>query len=976
MNFTVCSYNCCSLSKNIEIVRDLTNKCYDIIFLQETMVTENRLGDLSFIDENYDSIGSASVYSEKALESCGGRSEGGLACLWRKDASFKIDKVVIEKNYIVMTIKVNSLIIVLVNVYLRSDIWEIRTLNDYLNGLSDLESIINTMRFDSIYFLGDFNADPFSGRAWGNLMNFVENNSLRCIDREMLIDNSFTFIAYGNGVTKWLDHVIGRDSTNVNISNTIINYDMIGSDHLPILAHFNISSPATYDCGLKSSDSSHFVLVNWDKLDNREIKVIDDLVLEGLSIFRHCDVMSCMKVGCRNHAHLEQLSDFYEKLCNLVSLGRANFVRQLTKRSKYVVIPGWNRNVKNLYAAYREYYLIWLRNGKPRNGGEFDSMKEKRMLFKNALNECKLNEVREVSLSIQEKFMDKDMKSFWRNVQRRNNKTKYSEIIDGKNKCTDVIQIFNDKFLKCDAIFNVEEERSFIDELKNIWLHESKFNVKVSPERLRVMIKQLSNGEGHDKIHALFLRKMSDELLLSISNFMNACYSHCCIPGELLSGDINPTIKDPKGNATESTNYRPVMQSSCILKLFEMHILDILTEKVFFNSRQFGFRKQTSTTDSCLMLKETVNKYINDKNDRVHSLFVDLSKAFDNVDHIQLGQLLLKRKLPPDIVLFLMHYLRNQRARIVWKGKCGDYFQIEKGVRQGGILSPFLFKLYIDDILHEICDSDIGCKLGLVRINVLAYADDIVLIASTQNQLAELYSILSQGMIHRKLSINKRKTKCMIFRKHFSGSALKDDVILAGDTFEVVSEYKYLGYILQDNLSDVNDVKFRLNSFYAKFNWVFRTFKNVSMEVLYFLFKSFCTPDYGLSMWNTGEIVSRPIFKTFVVAFSNALKKILNVPIASSSHAVAETFNQLLFIHFVTFNQVRYFKRIFKSCNPLLKLSIFNLKQGYLFSVISRRLRDEYRCDILSNDLDILKARINWVQNHEPRTGRALTQSN
>ena len=75
MNFTVCSYNCCSLSKNIEIVRDLTSKCYDIIFLQETMVTENRLDDLSYIDENYDSIGSASVYSEKALESCGGRSK-------------------------------------------------------------------------------------------------------------------------------------------------------------------------------------------------------------------------------------------------------------------------------------------------------------------------------------------------------------------------------------------------------------------------------------------------------------------------------------------------------------------------------------------------------------------------------------------------------------------------------------------------------------------------------------------------------------------------------------------------------------------------------------------------------------------------------------------------------------------------------------------------------------------------------------
>ena len=104
MELSVCSYNCCSLNKNIDIVRNLTNKGYDFIFLQETMVTENRLGDLSFIDEGYDAVGSSSTYSEKALESNSGRSEGGLACLWRRDANFKIAKIVIEKNFVVLSL--------------------------------------------------------------------------------------------------------------------------------------------------------------------------------------------------------------------------------------------------------------------------------------------------------------------------------------------------------------------------------------------------------------------------------------------------------------------------------------------------------------------------------------------------------------------------------------------------------------------------------------------------------------------------------------------------------------------------------------------------------------------------------------------------------------------------------------------------------------------------------------------------------
>ena len=75
-------------------------------------------------------------------------------------------------------------------------------LDAYLNGLSELENIIVSMKFDSIYFVGDFNADPFIGRAWENLSNFRKRNNRTCFDKEMLNDDSFTFISYGKGVTK------------------------------------------------------------------------------------------------------------------------------------------------------------------------------------------------------------------------------------------------------------------------------------------------------------------------------------------------------------------------------------------------------------------------------------------------------------------------------------------------------------------------------------------------------------------------------------------------------------------------------------------------------------------------------------------------------------------------------------------------------------------------------------------------------
>ena len=163
---------------------------------------------------------------------------------------------------------------------------------------------------------------------------------------------------------------------------------------------------------------------------------------------------------------------------------------------------------------------------------------------------------------------------------------------------------------------------------------------------------------------------------------MNACFSHCFMPKGVLNGDINPTIKDTKENSTESSNYRKVMQSSNLLKLFENHILDIMSEKISFNNNHFRYRKFTSTTDVFDSEGNDIYKYITYPNE-VFCLYVDLSKVFDKLDHILLGHILIKRKLPPDLVLFLMHYLMNHRARILWNGSKGDYYSVRRGVRQG-----------------------------------------------------------------------------------------------------------------------------------------------------------------------------------------------------------------------------------------------------------------------------------------------------
>ena len=108
------------------------------------------------------------------------------------------------------------------------------------------------------------------------------------------------------------------------------------------------------------------------------------------------------------------------------------------------------------------------------------------------------------------------------------------------------------------------------------------------------------------------------------------------------------------------------------------------------------------------------------------------------------------------------------------------------------------------------------------------------------------------------------------------------------------------------------------------------------------------------------------------MAFSRSLKRMLGVPLSTSNHAVAEIFDQLLFIHYVTVVQTRYFKRVFNSNNPLISISSFTLRNGFLFQNLFQRLNNSYNVGFSMHTLDILRARVGWVQRHEPTTGQLL----
>ena len=583
------------------------------------------------------------------------------------------------------------------------------------------------------------------------------NCNLHCIDYNYLPSNTFTHTNYGTSWCKWLDHCIGRGGDGITVENVKVMYDMIASDHLPMVIQFNIPFNEHLKNVILEPARVQNSYVEWNILSEGDIQNIAKDAHKMQGSYRNLPVRKCQSLGCNDIECIKMIDLMYDTIVDSVNQVSNQFIKNKINPDKYKVIPGWNRAVKQLYEQSRNHYLQWLSYDKPREGIHFENMKNSRSLFKKALKECKENEANEVSLSIQHKFQNKDMNAFWKEVKKKNNhKKNISTVIDNASNSSNIIDIFVDKFLKGSNSLDVNET-DIVSELNQKWSIANKVKLCISLKTFKDIASSLHKGVGHDGLHSRLLCVDNSEFIQNTVDFLNCCFNQCYFPSRLLQGEIKPIIKNPKGDKQVSSNYRPIMVSSSLLKVAETHILSHLEEKISLNKLQFGFTKNSSTTDACFLLKEVVGANMGEKG-AVYASFIDLSKAFDMVDHAILIKKLIDSELAIDIVLLIASYIRNQTARIVWDGQRGDFEHINAGVRQGGIMSPFLFNFYMDELLKTVSSLDCGCKLGVSRVNIVAYADDVAILANSAEQLNEIYSLFKVGIDMLGLKINEDKS--------------------------------------------------------------------------------------------------------------------------------------------------------------------------------------------------------------------------
>ena len=309
-------------------------------------------------------------------------------------------------------------------------------------------------------------------------------------------------------------------------------------------------------------------------------------------------------------------------------------------------------------------------------------------------------------------------------------------------------------------------------------------------------------------------------------------------------------------------------------KVLENIIYDRIAVYLTTCSNQFGFKAKHSTDMTIYALKEAVLKY-RSLNSNVYSCFLDASKAFDRVNHYVLFDKLVKRGVPLYIVRILVFWYNVQKMYIRWNNTMSDSFSVTNGVRQGGILSPCLFCVYMDDLSKKLNNVNAGCFMGTELINNLMYADDLVILAPSHVGLSMLLSVCSDYGLEHDIIFNSAKSNIMIFccKKfkdiHIPSFELNDNILPR------VNQCKYLGHVITDDLKDDSDIARQYKIIYAQGNALIRKFYMCSEHVKCTLFRSFCTSLYTCQLWCNYK--SESIRKLYV-AYNNVFRLLCHEP--------------------------------------------------------------------------------------------------
>ena len=663
-------------------------------------------------------------------------------------------------------------------------------------------------------------------------------------------DERFTFY---NEVTKshsYIDYFVSSsnvDTLHYEILTPLLNL----SDHRPVVWKCNCQ---IHECAKRKDDrlsasSWQIPVFRWDKANLSDYKnAMGDELRDIYDL--------CCDLELRGKNDLEKiqnnLNGIHDKLTQLLS-NCSNLVVPKVKKNFWKF--WWDEELNELKQKSISSHREWLHAKRPNSGEIYAHYRKCKSEYKSAIHRHQAQESQVYTNDLHDALMQKQNTTFWKCWKAKfGRNTQKIMQVDGT---VDTAQIASN-FAKFFAEISSDAHTANSDKLEADYFRlrrdysghpvGDRFDAELVERVINAMQRGKAAGlDGITAEHLQFAHSLLPTVLSKLFNLIlmagrvpeNFCTSYT-VP--LLKGSISAMSKTLCAN-----DFRGISISPTISKVFEHCIFKRYESYLTSDNNQFGFKKGSGCTKALFTLKSVVDYYVS-LNSTVNICSLDISKAYDKMNHNGLFIKLMKRCIPLELLMVFEYWFKNGHTCVRWGNVYSHFFMLHCGVRQGGVLSPHFFAVYINDIITDVKKSKVGCKLMSANMSILVYADDILLLAPSVSSLQLLLNICYNGLECLCLKLNVLKSICIrIGNEH--KNIPSHLVTSKNNSICWSNKIRYLGvYIVSKNVfyCSLENAK---RSFYMAFNAIYGKIGNIaSEELLIHLMKTKCLPKmlYGL----------------------------------------------------------------------------------------------------------------------------------
>ena len=616
--------------------------------------------------------------------------------------------------------------------------------SDLLTTLSEINTALMNHNFDRLVWAGDINADFKRNTRFVKIVDeFICELDIRKSWDSYNVD--FTHCHELNGMlhVSTIDHFIWNSTAVDSILDAgVLHLSENLSDHSPV--YCKVKSVVER----KQSTSIDYVKTlqrpSWKNATESDKELYcNNLCTRLNNISMPPCLTNCTNVHCTDEEHKTALDDLMiEVLLSIEDVAKAHIPTPNISNKKSTCIPNWNSEIKCFKEKAQFWRAVWLSAGKPQNGQLHMLMKKTRNIYHLQIRKMKRIQNRVKRNALLNSCLNNNGDLFKEiRKQRRCNKV-ITTSIDGCKE--DIPTYFANKYEK---LYNGVDDR---DNLVMIQEHLRK-NINrddlegvdiIIPKLVVEAIKRLKPGKSDPllKVTSDFFINAPDILHELLSVILKSFIIHAHVSDFLLLSSLVPIVKDKLASITNSNNYRSIAISSIVLKIFDWVIIIGFKDYLSFDDLQFGYQPNVSTSMCTWLAVETISYFSRNGSD-IFTCLMDMSKAFDNVQHSILFNKLLDKGLPYIIVRFILTTYHLQQANVKWNDEFSQFFSISNGVKQGAVISAVFYCIYTNELLEELRRRNIGCCIGQNYVGVVGYADDLFLMCPTLDGLQKMLNV-------------------------------------------------------------------------------------------------------------------------------------------------------------------------------------------------------------------------------------------